>query len=57
MVFFMEGSSSQILVSLLVALATLVVLQHSRPYRSEDDDTLASLAQPVSSYTQKQMKS
>ena len=44
-VFFFEGSASQILATLLVALAFLVGLRSFNPYLADDDDVMAAGAQ------------
>ena len=44
-VFFMEGSASQILATLLVALATCFCLRSYNPYLADDDDVVAAGAQ------------
>jgi len=44
-VFFMEGSASQILATLLVALAACGCLRSFNPYLADDDDVMAAGAQ------------
>jgi len=44
-VFFMDGSASQILATLLVALVFLLALRSYNPYLGDDDDVLAACAQ------------
>ena len=45
LVFFMEGSATQIVATMLVSFAALMLLTTYRPYRADDDDTTAVVAQ------------
>ena len=45
LVLFMEGSATQIVATLLVSFSTLLLLSAYRPYRADDDDSTAIVAQ------------
>ena len=44
-VFFMEGTASQIVISMLISLSSCAILMKTSPYINDSDDTLALLAQ------------
>ena len=45
LVLFMEGSASQIVFTMLVSFVALLLLAAYRPYRADDDDSTAIVAQ------------
>ena len=45
LVLFMEGSATQIVATLLVSFSSLLLLSAYRPYRADDDDSTAIVAQ------------
>ena len=45
LVFFYEGTGSQIIVTLLVAFGFFAILMRFSPYKADDEDMLAAFAQ------------